>query len=389
MLVPILVLFLWSESYNLSKVIDHNKFGTFGDFFGGVIGSIWSLGGMLLFYYALIEQRKDFGTNREALFKQIEALNLQAEEFKLQREELSESRKVFSEQAKTIKQQRLESIYFSLIDLYNKIIISLDNHTESKNFFKEFRNSLEGDILTNPNSITAYQLNFNNKKEDLAHYFKTVYRILRIIDESDMNREEKFKYIKILRSQLSENEMFALYYNSRIPEGGRFYELILKYNLLKHLPRISKLEFVKYKKYIEDNKVRLIHLSDFMEKFLVDFLVELNHKIYEDNFNNLTKSKKVFEESNFILGLKSSETHELEIQFRFKQNSYKLCRDEYISEFREYIKLLLEDIFVLSRYNKIDWLKIKIHNSTNEADNEVIFLLESKQKLVINSDKGL
>jgi len=123
----IVILFFWNETLNIEKEIDNSKFGTFGDFFGGVLGSIWSLDGILLFYYALREQRQDFKTNKEALGEQIKALNLQSEEFKLQREELFQSRQVFTEQAKTLKQQRLESTYFALIELYNKIITSLDS----------------------------------------------------------------------------------------------------------------------------------------------------------------------------------------------------------------------------------------------------------------------
>ena len=149
------VFFLWNETLNIEKEINHSKFGTFGDFFGGVIGSMWSLGGVLLFYYALREQRKDFKTNKEALGEQVKALNLQSEEFKLQREELYQSRKVFTEQAKTLKQQRLESTYFALIELYNKIIISLDSHTQTKNYFKDFRTEFETKIGSVRNSVSV------------------------------------------------------------------------------------------------------------------------------------------------------------------------------------------------------------------------------------------
>ena len=116
--IPLLILFFWQESFYTDRTIAHEKFGTFGDFFGGVMGSIWALCGVILFYLALKEQRADFANNREALVKQIEALEVQTEEFKLQREELKESRKIFTEQAKTLKLQRFESTFFALIDLH-------------------------------------------------------------------------------------------------------------------------------------------------------------------------------------------------------------------------------------------------------------------------------
>ena len=111
-LVLAVSLFLWGRNFfDFDSTIDDGMLGTLGDFVGGVIGSIWALVGVILFYMALKEQRKDIATNQEALAKQIEALEIQTNEFRLQKDELIESRKVFTEQSKTLKKQQFE--YFS------------------------------------------------------------------------------------------------------------------------------------------------------------------------------------------------------------------------------------------------------------------------------------
>jgi hypothetical protein len=79
-------LFLWQDyQLNFSLKIDSEKIAQFGDFIGGVSGSVWALAGVLLFYKALTEQRTDFKNNKKSLDLQAKALLEQIEEVKLNR----------------------------------------------------------------------------------------------------------------------------------------------------------------------------------------------------------------------------------------------------------------------------------------------------------------
>src|SRR5690606_4794809 len=121
------VMFIWNDwSFSSSDKLKSDKVGQFGDFVGGLIGSIWALAGVVLFYVALTEQRFDFATNRKVLEAQTEALKQQIKEFELQREELSETRKVFSIQSETLKKQQFESTFFNLLNLHHEIVNSID-----------------------------------------------------------------------------------------------------------------------------------------------------------------------------------------------------------------------------------------------------------------------
>jgi len=119
-----LVTFFWLEStLDLDKKIDSSKFGQFGDFIGGVVGSLWALAGVILFYKALKAQQSDTNTNRKNQKVQTEALQLQIKEFELQRNELISTRKVYEEQSKTLRVQQFESNFYSLLNVYLKIKI--------------------------------------------------------------------------------------------------------------------------------------------------------------------------------------------------------------------------------------------------------------------------
>ena len=61
------VIFIVFRSWNYSLTINEEKIGQFGDFVGGVVGSIFAFAGVILYYVALTEQRKDIEINRKTL----------------------------------------------------------------------------------------------------------------------------------------------------------------------------------------------------------------------------------------------------------------------------------------------------------------------------------
>lgn len=111
--------FTWNDlSIDVTQKANASKIAQYGDFIGGVVGSIFSLAGVILFYVALKEQREDFKTNTETL-------TLQKEELKLQRKELEETRKVFEKQSKTMTDQQNDNTFFNLLDNHSRVVESL------------------------------------------------------------------------------------------------------------------------------------------------------------------------------------------------------------------------------------------------------------------------
>ena len=270
------VMFIWNDwSLSTSDKLKSDKVGQFGDFVGGLIGSIWALAGVVLFYVALTEQRSDFATNRKVLDAQTEALKQQIKEFELQREELSETRKVFSIQSETLKKQQFESTFFNLLNLHHEIVNSIDLQSRvdkyqgfekifarglsegQKNekiveittgrdcfvkFCKGFRNSYRENKESNPELTErelcdkSYQEYYENHQSDLGHYFRNLYHIFKFIKNTEL--ENKKRYTSLVRAQLSNDELFLLFYNSSSKLGkDKFLPLIEEFHLLKNLNR--------------------------------------------------------------------------------------------------------------------------------------------------------
>jgi len=280
-----IILFLWQNiSIDLSKQIDSSKLSQFGEFVGGLIGSLWAFAGVILFYVALTEQREDIKTNREALKTQVKALETQIEEFKLQRVELEQTRDVFIDQSKTLKLQQFESTFFNSMILLNNII---DNITfivpppqisyrlgeepafpqldrtkfyKGRECFKLFYDKLKlyyNELIAKyvlDNFIETYSLAdfniplpikedfankayvflFENFQSDLGHYFRTIYNIVKFI--KDNQHDNPKYYTNLLRSQLSTYEHLMLFYNCQSDYGiEKFKPLIIVFSMLDNM----------------------------------------------------------------------------------------------------------------------------------------------------------
>ena len=290
-----IIVFIYRENIGFDSKINATKIAQFGDFIGGVVGSLWSLAGVILFYVALTEQRKDIGINRETLKAQVTALNQQIKEFELQREELSETRKVFQEQSETLKIQRFENTFFQLLSLHHELVDKL-NFNRTKNYAKnellekravlskafedlehQFKRSNHirestptGEYFYNQNSPETIQiakkrmnevykkLYFDDYKQILSHYFRNVYHIFKFLYTSDLiPKSKKQFYASILRAQLSSDELYLILYNS-IYEGlgyPNFLFLIKEFDIMQNFD-FRIIEKYDFHKEIYDNKIR-------------------------------------------------------------------------------------------------------------------------------------
>ncbi|WP_267369954.1 MULTISPECIES: putative phage abortive infection protein [unclassified Pantoea] len=80
--------------------------------------------------------------------------------------------------------------------------------------------------------------NFNKTHNQyLGHYFRTLYRVLKIIDGSNLDIRDKISYSRILRAQLSTDELSLLFLNGLkdVCDQGNFQKLIYRYSMLEHL----------------------------------------------------------------------------------------------------------------------------------------------------------
>ncbi|HLP55119.1 MAG TPA: putative phage abortive infection protein [Fluviicola sp.] len=128
--------------------------------------------------------------------------------------------------------------------------------------------------LTVPNSTyhlldpfnAVYLYVYEKFDADFGHYFRNLYRIIKMIDEQHfdddkkVNHEIKYFYTSIVRSQLSDYEIQWLFFNGIYNYGHNFKPLLEKYSMLKILKRSADPTIIKYKEFYDsrafDNKVK-------------------------------------------------------------------------------------------------------------------------------------
>lgn len=246
-LIPtiIVILILWLA--NLALIVNKDRFfgastdtiniGTFGDMFGAVnaLFSGLAFAGIIITIY------------------------LQRTELSLQRVELRLTRKEFKTQNETLSLQRFESTFFHMINNHHEIIDKLifhEKYTNGKDHINEQKRevfslaiqmlNIEMNKITNNDKTinieqtyqdlqNAYK-NFHSEvfSQKLNHYFRNLYHIFKFINQSKIDKEQKIFYSKILRAQLSSDELFLIFYNSLIPELGhpKLLKLIKTYDIL-------------------------------------------------------------------------------------------------------------------------------------------------------------
>lgn len=214
--------------------------GTYGDMFG-VANALFSglaLGGVIL-----------------AIVFQSQELELQREELRQTRAELAGQKQQLRLQQETLKKQQFESTFFHHLELFNNIVASMDltaggvpstgrdcftvllRHVQSR--YVEAKRHSQGATALEL-AQTAYSRFYEDYGTEVGHYFRTLYNTVRYVDESGV--DDPTPYMRLVRAQLSSNELTLLLLNCLVPVGQKFKPLVERYCFLKHVPeRVMKL----------------------------------------------------------------------------------------------------------------------------------------------------
>lgn len=209
-------------------VVNHELLGTYGDFIGGVLGTIFALISILILIRTFNQQRAVTEKNKE----QIENQRFNDLFFELLRLYQSE----ISELCGTIVRERgNEKI---TINYNNKDFFDFEKELLQRAF--KPTTSYEGNIR---GAINLYMLFYIKHRTKVAACFRTLYRIYDLLDNAKLKEKVKKNYLKIIRAQLTDSELFFIRYNGMTYYGDNFTKYINKYNILKHLPAFELLEF--------------------------------------------------------------------------------------------------------------------------------------------------
>ena len=227
----IIVIGLWCLTlYTLFDKTETAR-GTYGDMFGGVnaLFSGLAFAGIII---TILLQNQELKRTADAQIKTDEAL---------------------LEQSTMFKKQQFESAFFTLLQLHSEIVKNIDRDKKitigvggkpqtkiltvrGKDCFQIFYTNFKENVTKNnhPDYNAVYVAFYSNHQNDLGHYFRSLYHIIKFIDKSDIN--DKKRYASLIRAQLSAYELLLLFYNCLSEYGTvKFKPLINEYNLLKNI----------------------------------------------------------------------------------------------------------------------------------------------------------
>ena len=228
---------------NLSSLFfeDNPGFGSFGDFFGGMLNPILTF---LTFMGLLI------------------TIILQQNELRLTRQELRTSSQALSEQSITLKKQRFEDTFFSLFSQHNNILQSITTIDMRQNSNDEsILSHVHGFCFGRGFTLCEAKVALSEENHLVGHYFRILYQLLKLIatkspespvvdgfDEDILNSnpacEDEKMYANIVRSVLNQEitQLLAVncYSDDDNDQYRRYRVLIKRYQFLEHMPFIAR-----------------------------------------------------------------------------------------------------------------------------------------------------
>lgn len=217
---------------NLPMNEDPSRWGTFGDFVGGLLNPLIST---CTFIVA------------------VRVFQLQKIETEMTRNELEETRQAIQDQTRSAEQQRSQQRFFDLLRFYQDVVMNFSiDGIQGKPAFKIWRKNKElfafsitiSSIINDSEKYSGFNpySSFNSamgawsKDRNLfLQYFSIIQAIFSELE--NLTGEDHKRYGNLFRSQLSEDEVFLLAFEALLADSDNRMEIIIeKYGLLKFLP---------------------------------------------------------------------------------------------------------------------------------------------------------
>lgn len=229
---------LIQELYAAPADREGGVFGEYGEFIGGIVGSLWALAGVFLFFATLTYQKR---------------------EFELQRFELHKTQKIF-------QQQNFSTLYISFINKHNDIIDSLTaydiNKSERKgtSFFVFFQEKVLSSFIQKVRDMEPQQkteealfnifrdyftYHFSFYQNSLDPYLKNLSVLFKLIQRYRSETHDKGEYYSfITKASFTQSELFLIYH-------------VAQFNLLKEFNAFND-AFDVFEDLQEEDKVTTI-----------------------------------------------------------------------------------------------------------------------------------
>ncbi len=342
-------LFYCSNSFfNYFTPFDPVVWGTFGDSVFAIIACIMAYLNVLLLYNTFKLQLESN--------KSIQEANATAERNVLYNK-LDTTFKTLMEMY-IQKRQQEKTIHF---DVFNKIMLQdIPSYAD--------RHQLV---------MKKYQLFYSKYRTMLSDYYRLVYRIFETIDRAETDDEDKVQYMKIFRSQLNDEELLLLHYNCYTNEGYNMGRYVNKYNILKHLPFMSRFE-------LTDNPFGesfILEVNDFLRIFqdkLIDSVLKYDKQITDDKRSKIPitfRCKTDSLEPSFEIEVSIIDSKTINV-FVFTNLHY---RRDILKKLEKFLKQYFIELFIFSTFELFQkYTELQVHSSfeINATQTLIIFYIK-------------
>lgn len=235
-LAAIALIFVAGVFYRgMNDVETFKTLGPWGDFVAGLLNPVLTFLSFIGVLVTILLQRIELSKSRLELERSADALEAQIRSLNL---------------------QNFESTFFQMLSVHNSIVNSIDLvssetgvTTSGRDCFRVFYtrftkiyrdNEKKGQPKHGARKIldVSYKVFWKDSQLELGHYFRFLYNFLRLVDESP---EARPYHAKLIRSQLSDQELLILFYNCTSEQGKNFCKYAVKYQLFDNLPTVRLL----------------------------------------------------------------------------------------------------------------------------------------------------
>lgn len=327
----------WS-TFDTTLPIDTDKWGHFGDFVGGTLGIILSLISVVLIAWTFQTQSKTAETQRfnDLFFELLHLYRSQVHEM---------SSKYADIQVKKNDNGEMEEHVKSILVCNDKDFFEIekrkiqDEYSNTKNYDENIQAASQ-----------IYRSFYAGNIDKMSAYFRTLYRIYDLLDNSKLDEQHIKEYLKIVRAQLTESELFFIRYNAMTEYGKNFVKYINKYHVLKHLPITDRLEFKDWWDSM-DNQSKLGINALF---YKIESQIRSSAK--ESKFGDI----KILKDDKYCISILNKSNSDIQLQLTiYKQQSLKDNKCEFLNNFdpkkiQQLFDCYLKEIFLHYSYKEFN-----------------------------------
>ncbi len=247
--ISILSIWLYYNTFKSFKglAFDTDTWGTFGDYIGGILGTILSLMTVVLIYLTYKNQVST------TLLQQFETtfFNL----LQNQREILKSLSGTFITHGNSLNNYSKEShLKYGEAYIYamaNQMAQIMETINLEITITPEEHLKLINDI---------YDRNYSGRGAELGHYFRHLYHIFKYTHESKLT--DKKKYIDIIQAQMGNDELYIAFYNGLSKYGiERFYPMLDQYQFFENIGSKGKIFDEHTKLFYKNTKFKFLSVS--------------------------------------------------------------------------------------------------------------------------------